>query len=411
MHTGGLTDAIAVTCAVLAIAGSVQAFAAARLVRRFVARLAAPRDVTVPPVTVLKPLHGDEPMLEAALETFCMQDHPAMQIVFGVQREDDPAIAVVERLLARYPDLDATLVIDGTRHGPNRKVDNLINMRAHARHRTLVISDADIHAGPDLIRAVVEPLADPTVGLTTTLYTGLPASRRLCRLLGAAQINQIFLPGVLVGRAMGREDCLGAVMALSADTLDALGGLHELSPHLADDAVLGRKVRELGLHVALARSIPATSVVENTIGELYSHELRWGRTVRGQAPVGYPMSILQAPIAWATLALVASGFSAGGFTFMGCVWLLRALLGRDSERALCGRVLTPIWIAPLRDLLSVAIILISHAGGGVAWRGQRLHISAERNLRAETGPPTLVAAKPVTSTTLAMERSLWRSAN
>ena len=245
-------------------------------------------------MTVLKPLHGDEPMLEDALASFCAQAYAPMQIVFGVHAAGDAAVAVVERLRAHFPAVDMALVVDPACHGPNRKVDNLINMLPHAKHEIIVISDADIHAAPDMLRSVVGPLSDPAIGLTTTLYTGRPASRSISRLLGAAGINQSFLPGALLGRALGREDCLGAVMAIRRTTLAAVGGLASLSPHLADDAVLGRRVRALGLRVALAGSIPATSVVEESFGELYRHELRWGRTVRGQAPIGYPMSMVQA---------------------------------------------------------------------------------------------------------------------
>ena len=321
-------------------------------------------------------------MLEKALASFCVQDYPGLQIIFGVQRSDDPAIRIVGRLRDRFPDLDIALIVDPTRHGPNRKVDNLINMLPHAKHALLVLSDADIHAAPDMVRSVLAPLRDPRTGLVTTLYTGLPVSNRFWRLLGAAQINLTFLPGALLGRAMGREDCLGAVMALKAETLAAIGGLPALSPHLADDAMLGRKVRGLGLHVALARTIPATSVIETNFADLFSHELRWGRTTRSQAPVGYPMSILQSPVAWALLAC-ASHVSFSSLGLLGAVWTLRYLLGRDTERRLCGRTLSPFWLTPFRDLMSAAIIVVSHFSGHVAWRGHRLHISAHRNLRAE----------------------------
>ncbi len=391
------TDIVSVLAAGLACAGTAQAGAAATLLRRFLRRPARAPMAPLAAVTVLKPLHGDEPMLTDALATFCRQAYAPMQIVFGVHRADDAAVGVVAGLRARFPELDATLVVDPATHGANRKVDNLINMLPFAKHDILVISDADIHASPDMLREVVAPLADPEVGLATTLYTGRPASRAVRHLLGAAGINQAFLPGALMGRALGREDCLGAVMAIRRETLEAVGGLAALSPHLADAAVLGRRVRALGLHVALAGSIPATSVVEESFGELYRHELRWGRTVRGQAPIGYKMSAIQAPLAWSLIAAAASGGAAWSVALLALVWTVRAVTARDIERRLCVAERTPFWLLPVRDILSLAVIVASHAGGKVAWRGQTLHISPQRNLattRRRAASPRLPVGVP-----------------
>ena len=127
-------EVLSTVAGALALAGSVQACAAAGLVKRFSSSPADVASAECPGATLLKPLHGDEPLLEEALATFCAQDYPGLQIIFGVQRSHDPAIRIVARLRARFPDLDMKLVIDPTRHGPNRKVDNLINMLPHARH-------------------------------------------------------------------------------------------------------------------------------------------------------------------------------------------------------------------------------------------------------------------------------------
>ena len=378
------TGVLSVAAAGLAIAGTAQACVADVLLRRFLRHPAPDIDGAAwPAISVLKPLHGDEPMLEEALASFCAQDYAPLQIVFGVHAAADSAVAVVTRLRARFAHVDIALVVDPARHGPNRKVDNLINMLPHARHDILVISDADIHAAPDMLRSVAAALASAGAGLATTLYTGRPASRSLPRLLGAAGINQAFLPGALMGRALGRQDCLGAVMAIRRATLAAVGGFAALSPHLADDAELGRKVRALGLQVALATSVPATSVVEERMGELYQHELRWGRTVRGQAPIGYKLSAVQAPLAWSILAILAAGPAVWSLAAFIAVWVVRAAVARDLERRLCGGAFTPFWLLPIRDVLSLAVIVASHAGGKVAWRGQTLHISPERNLHTQ----------------------------
>src|SRR5450432_2698679 len=75
----------------------------------------------MPPVTILKPLCGSEPYLLECLRSFCVQDYPEYQIVFGVRAADDPIVPVVEQLRREHPDKDISLVIDGQLHGSNRK--------------------------------------------------------------------------------------------------------------------------------------------------------------------------------------------------------------------------------------------------------------------------------------------------
>ena len=322
---------------------------------------------------LLKPLHGDEPRLEQALATACDQDYPALRIVCGVQDPADPAIAVVERLRARFPARDITLVVDAKAPGRNPKIANLINMLAAvpppSPGAVVVIADSDIHAAPDWLRRVVAALASPGTGLVTTLYTGLAAHPGWVSRLGCTAITHNFLPGALLARAMGRQDCLGATMALRAETLADIGGLPALADHLADDNELGRLVRARGLAVALAATVPATTVAEARLSDLLSHELRWARTIRALVPAGFALSALQYPIAWALLALAVTwqGWAAA---LVLLAWATRALAARGIDRAL-GRAATPapLGLLPLRDLLSLALVVTAHFGRRVRWRG------------------------------------------
>ncbi len=351
-------------------------------VRRF--RTHTPPRGPRPPITVLKPLHGDEPMLEAALESFCAQDYPNLQIVFGVQDEADPAIGLVERLRRKYPDLDMDLVVDPTPHGSNRKVANLINMFPSARHNVLVISDSDMHAAPDYLAQVADALAVPGTGLVTTLYTGLPVRDGLADALGAAYINQSFAAGALMARGLGRQDCMGATMALTRETLMRVGGFPVLSPFVADDAVLGMKIRALGQKVTLAASVPATSVAEKSLESLFRHELRWARTIRAVAPVGFAVSVIQFPVFWALLTLVVTGGAGWAMLLLLTAIAVRAISGRAVEHAI-GAAHTPLWLPILRDSLSMFVLFAAYMGDEVAWRGHVL----------TTGQDTHTAARPL----------------
>ena len=370
-----LIDLFACGFAGLASAGIAQSIAGYFLLRR--QRLVqAPTLNHWPAITVLKPLCGDEALLEPALASFCAQDYPTLQIVFGVQSAADPAIAVVERLRARFPHLELDLVVDGTRHGRNNKIGNLQNMIGRARHDVIVIADSDIHAPENTLRSVAGALMQPGVGLVTTLYTGMPANDTVTGALGAAQINHSFLPGALMARSLGRQDCLGAIMALERSTLDRIGGLGALSDHLADDALLGQLVRGAGLNVVLASAIPATTVPETRLPALVAHELRWMRTVKSVAPIGFVLGAMQYPLFWASLMLlVAIDHPNAWIAFLG-LWASRAILAELLDRQLQTTRRLPMWYLPFRDLLSVSMMAASYWSNRVAWRGQEYRVTS-----------------------------------
>ena len=377
-------DVLAAAADLVSAAGLVQGAFGLAFARRFAARRQAVPSAR-PPVTVLKPLHGDEPLLEDALASLCLQDYPDLQIVFGVQDAADPALRTVRRLRARFPALDIAVVVNGAQHGQNRKIGNLINMYPVAKHGIIVIADSDIHAAPGYLDQVVAALEAPSVGLVTTLYAGLRANGSLVARLGAAGINHGFLPSYLLARALGRQDCLGATMALRRETLERAGGFAVLAAYLADDAVLGRRVRALGLDVALAGVVTETTVPESTMPALFNHELRWARTTQRLEPLGYALSVVQYPLAWAALSLCLGGaddwWSWAAFAL---AWGLRWVTTQAIERALGISSGLAAWQLPLREFLSTAVHLASYGSGRVAWRGQILRVDAPA-LLAEKG--------------------------
>src|SRR5262245_36559699 len=56
-----------------------------------------------PPVTIFKPLKGLDEELEENLRSFFHLDYPVYQLLFGVADANDPAIPVVRKLLAEFP--------------------------------------------------------------------------------------------------------------------------------------------------------------------------------------------------------------------------------------------------------------------------------------------------------------------
>jgi ceramide glucosyltransferase len=373
--------------------GLLQGLAGLIAVRSFMRRPVR-RCPKTPSVTILKPICGAEPFLEEALASFCVQSYPApVQIVIGAHDGADPALHAARRVKSRFPSADIVLLADPARRGVNGKIANLINMLPHAKHDILVIADSDLHVDRDYLRRVVAELMVPGTGLVTTLPGAEPATRTLAAHLGTAHLAHTFLPSALLAQALGRQDCLGGTMALSSTTLNRIGGLPAIADDLADDNVLGRKVLSLGLGVRLANTLPSVTVQETSLRALWQHELRWGRTIASVAPISHAACLVQYPLFWACAAVLVSAGASWSLLTLAIAWAGRAMLVRTIEASLAKRRARPVprmpvWLLPLRDVLSVALIAASFCGDTVVWRGRRLH-TGRAALAAEHRIPEL----------------------
>ncbi len=368
-----LAHLIAAIAGLFALIGVLQQMIGTELVTRFLAQQ-VPEFSNPPPVSVLKPLCGTEPLTELALESFFLIEYPVFQLVFGVQNPADPVLEIVNLLRARYPARDVAVVIDTSLHGSNRKVSNLINMLAAATYETLVMSDADIHVPPYFLDRVVACLNAPDVGLVTTLYTALPGTPHLATTMGANQINYTFLPGALLARRLGRQDCLGVTVAMTKSVLASVGGLQSVANNLADDQVLGRKVRALGYKLMLAQVIPATTVPEANFTALLRHELRWARTIRALVPIPYAASVLQISLFWALLCVAATGGNFWAWVLFFAVLMTRYALARRIDKALGLAKAGEAWLFLVRDVCSAIIYIASFSGATVDWRGHKMRV-------------------------------------
>jgi ceramide glucosyltransferase len=366
-------------CTALAILGSVYLLFAATLAWQLFDK-PLPALACAPGVTILKPLCGTEPELEANLVTFCTQDYPGpVQIVFGVRELADPAVAIVTGLIAKFPGVTIELAVGGHAVGANRKVLNLITMMARCQQDVIVLSDSDIKVAPSYLRQVVAELSAPGVGLVTCLYRGAFAAG-LCSRLAAMAINHHFLPNVLVGLKLGlARPCFGSTIALKRQTLDRIGGFSRFANQLADDYAIGFAVRQLGLRVAVPPLLVDHLCSEPTWGALLRHESRWARTIRIINPVGHAGSMVTHPLPFALAAAALGGFRASGLGIIALALVCRVLapLHIEPKRGSFG---ASLWLTPVRDLLSFAIFLASFLPGGVTWRGQRYAVRPDGTL-------------------------------
>jgi ceramide glucosyltransferase len=380
MHS--LMEMMGIACLVLAVS-----YAVLVLVAVFVWQIgrAPTNSLRTPPVTLLKPLCGAEPDLYHHLRSFCQQDHPEFQIVFGVRDPADPALAVVERLVAEFPWLPIDVVVNPQQHGSNCKISNLINMMARARHDVLVMADSDTFVGRDYLSAVTAPLLDKNVGLVTCIYRGVPTERIWSR-LGAMYINEWYVPSVLLAWLFGyRGYVSGQTLCLRRDTLEAIGGLRAIANELAEDYRLGELIRGLDMRIVLLPYELKAQHHEPNLDSLTRHELRWMRTIHVLRPRSFPFLFItfSLPLASFGLLLTAAepSFSTVGWALFQATLMARLALHLVNRLRGARPPLREFWLLPARDLLMCWVWGRSFFTTRVTWRGSKFTVDADGVMR------------------------------
>jgi len=329
-----------------------------------------------PPISVLKPLAGVDEGLEENLRTFFEQQYGEFEILFAVREAHDPAAAVVERLRARYPAVDARLIVTGEPPYPNAKVFSLDQMLRASRFPLVVMADSDVRVTPHILSTLAAEFADPSVGLATCPYLAV-GGRSLWSTLEAVGLNTEFLSGVLVARMLdGMRFALGPTIAAQREVLERIGGFDAVKDYLAEDFVMGKLAAERGVGVILS-----SYVIEHRIGALgfaanLKHRLRWCRSTRRSRPWGYAGQVFTNPLPlllglWAVKPEWWPVVLAGA--------LLRAAAGWATVELVLHDPLTRRrwWLIPLQDLLQFLVWVGGFFGNTILWRGRRYYLLAD----------------------------------
>ncbi|MAS82279.1 MAG: hypothetical protein CMF45_06285 [Legionellales bacterium] len=340
-----------------------------------------------PAVSILKPICGLDAELIKNLRSFCQQDYPVYQIIFGLHSKSDPAFPIVKKIIKEFKKLDISYVLDSHVYGCNYKVSNLINMYPTAKHNYLLIADSDMRVSPNYLSDLMSPFDDTSVGAVTSLYSG-SARGKLASSLNAMFINEWFIPSVLISKILRPiKFCLGATMIVRRDLLKRIGGFKSLSNYLADDYMLGKLISELGYKIHLSNLIVENIVEEKSFKDLILHELRWARTLRRVEPLGYFFTFL-------TDTLVISGVTAiifytstqnVGLLLLPIllVLLTRIILHIRTKQITGSSRGGSVWLIPLRDILSFSIRVFSFIGTSIQWRNNAFNVDRSGLIHAE----------------------------
>jgi len=344
-------------------------------VRRRALPLSAP--LSLPPISILKPLKGTDPEMYQSFRSHCIQNYSEYELLFGISDPQDPAAEIVKRLQQEFPDRRIELVYCDKNLGPNGKVSTLAGLSAIAKYDALLVNDSDIRVEPDYLLTIATELQQPGVGLVTCLYRGVPASTMGSK-LESLGISADFIPGVLVALLIerGLRFGLGSTLALRRKDLQAIEGFEALADYLADDYQLGRRIAESNLRVEISRTPVETYLPAYNLSGFITHQLRWMRTIRASRPGGYAGLLMTFTLPWAILALFLARGAHWACLLVAAAILLRFAVAIISGRSVLGdrHLFRLLWLLPLRDLLAPFIWLGGLVGRKIIWRGKEFEL-------------------------------------
>ena len=330
----------------------------------------------LPPVSVLKPLHGAEPDLEENLHLFFHIDYPEFEILFCARQDTDLGLQLAQRVAAQYPHVRARFLTCGEPKFPNAKMWSLAHLAEAAQYETLVTSDADARVTRDYLRRCVREMADPHRALASCLYIGRTQGG-LAAQLDAVGKSVEMSGGIFVADLVERgiHFALGVSMILRKQAFAQAGGYEDLGQYYAEDFVLGNRLAEQGRGVRMANYVVRLMVLPQSLRNSFSDQLRWMKSTRRSRPAGHLGTGLTYAAPFGVLGLLWG--LAAGHPLAGALWLLGTCIGRWIMAAVVLSALEderpgkPTLIYPLRDLLGFAVWVASYMGSRMQYHGGR----------------------------------------
>jgi ceramide glucosyltransferase len=341
-----------------------------------------PDDSHLPPVSVLKPVHGLEAQLKENIESFFRQDYPNFEILFAADQADDPALDVVREVCARYPRIPSRVLVTGS-PWPNPVVYSFHCLAEAAARDILVTTDSDVEVDPNYLREIVPPLLDPQVGMVTCVYRGKNAAGFFSGLT-AIGMSVEMTAGVLVANLLeGMKFGLGPTTVVRKDSLASIGGYTALKDYIAYDFAIGNLMAKAGYRVVLSGHVINHVVNQKSFRRMWQNQLRWAQTTRYSRPKGHFGSGLIFAIPYGILGFLAAGLL--GHWGVGSLLLAAAVLNRLAEAWLVGwmvvrdpQIRRAPWLYPLRDLLGFLVWFASYLNLRYVWRDSRFELKGTR---------------------------------
>jgi ceramide glucosyltransferase len=254
-----------------------------------------------PPVSIVRPLSGVEAYSEDTLRSTFELNYPHYEVVFCVQRANDPVVPLAERLIARHPHVPARLLIGDDPISANPKLNNCVKGWNAARHDWIVLTDSNVLLPKDYIQTLLKPWDEET-GMVISMPIG-SRPQGFWAEVECALLNNFEARWMFAGELLGIGFAQGKNMLWRRDFLEKAGGIAALAAELAEDAAGGKIVSAAGLKIRFVDMPFEQPLGPRKAFEIWSRQVRWARLRR----VTFPGFFAPEPIAGAFVPFLLIG--------------------------------------------------------------------------------------------------------
>jgi ceramide glucosyltransferase len=253
-----------------------------------------------PPISILKPLSGQDQGLYENLESFLYLDYPTYEVIFFVADAHDPAVAVLRALHDAYPG-HFRIILSGKAVGLNPKVANLEKAWTAAKYDTVLVSDSNVRAPATYLREIVPYLVGPT-GVVTN-YVGCTGGAGVGGVLEELMWNSFYARWMNIAYSVGVPFVIGKSMLFRRSVADDFGGLSTFADHAAEDFMFGQAMNSIGMEIEVAPHPVVQFVGRKKLSDYWRRSLRWHVLQRHSAPVVFYLMPFQFPVVMTALLL------------------------------------------------------------------------------------------------------------
>lgn len=324
----------------------------------------------LPPVSVLRPICGIENFLEETLESTFRVDYPSFELIFCAADPADPAVVLVERLMAKYPAVQAKILTGDDKISGNPKLNNLVKGWKAARHDHILMSDSNVILPPDALRRCMAEFT-PQTGLVSSPPIGIRPDGFWAR-VECAFLNTFQARWQMAAGRIGQGYAQGKMLFWDRRVLESAGGIAVLGREMAEDVASTKTVRAQGKVVRLPAKFFEQPIGARHRVTVWNRQVRWAKVRR----LGFPALFLPELLAGAALpfvavlALVGLGAQVWWVPVFLTLWYgpeyLLAATG-DWPRAPADLA---AWIT--RDALLPALWCAAWASNSFEWRGNAM---------------------------------------